>query len=348
MIDDQAPLGHELFQVAKAQAESQVPADAGHDHLRLEFPFPEQWRPSRFHGATLPDPQTQHFPFESWPIRGTEPGIIYRLLKSAKISSRTSGWLKMKTISNNARAQITNFIFGCSRPDSNSDRHNVPRNVDVPDPATFASSPGIVPGTARVFQRFVFLGDIVRVNGEQVKGIWTATATNILASPTPQPKQAIADAVRQNIIEMYFDLMQPDGTAIGNIMATGLTRGSPPPGAPLLQTGDTITIVGGTGAFLGVRGQAGMVDAGSPLQASAVEDPANRRTNGGATRSYVLHLIPMSKPEIANTASGPAVFHANFSPVNATQPARSGEILILRATGLGPTLPALTRDNPSP
>jgi uncharacterized protein (TIGR03437 family) len=224
----------------------------------------------------------------------------------------------------------------------------VPYHVDVPDPATFASSPGIVPGTARVFQRFVFLGDIVRVNGEQVKGIWTATATNILASPTPQPKQAIADAVRQNIIEMYFDLMQPDGTAIGNIMATGLTRGSPPPGAPLLQTGDTITIVGGTGAFLGVRGQAGMVDAGSPRQASAVEDPANRRTNGGATRSYVLHLIPMSRPEIANTASGPAVFHANFSPVNATQPARSGEILILRATGLGPTLPGLNPGQPFP
>jgi len=62
MVDDQTPLRHEIFQVAKAQAESQVPADAGHDHLRLEFPFPEQWRPSGLHGATLPDPQTQHFP----------------------------------------------------------------------------------------------------------------------------------------------------------------------------------------------------------------------------------------------------------------------------------------------
>ena len=51
----------------------------------------------------------------------------------------------------------------------------VPYHVDVPDPATFASNPAIVPGTVRVFQRFTFIGDIVSVNGQPAKGIWTAT-----------------------------------------------------------------------------------------------------------------------------------------------------------------------------
>jgi hypothetical protein len=55
----------------------------------------------------------------------------------------------------------------------------VPYHIDVPDPATFASNPAIVPGTARVFQRFVFIGDIVTAKGEPAKGIWTATATNL-------------------------------------------------------------------------------------------------------------------------------------------------------------------------
>src|SRR5262249_48944256 len=156
----------------------------------------------------------------------------------------------------------------------------VPYWIDVPDPQTFASNPGITPAKGgAAFQRFVFIGDIVSVNGRPAKGIWTATNVRIKVSPIPQPQPAIAERVRRNNTEMYFDLMQVDGTPIGTIAAAGLTKGSPPPGAPLAQTGDTIAIVGGTGAFLGLRGQAGVIDLGSPRQASAVEDPANRRVN---------------------------------------------------------------------
>jgi uncharacterized protein (TIGR03437 family) len=225
----------------------------------------------------------------------------------------------------------------------------VPYHIDVPDPSTFASKPGITPAISSLpFGRFVFIGDIVSVNGQPAKGLWTATVVNLISSPTPAPKQAIADVVRNNLIQMYFDLMQADGTPIGMITATGLTRGSPPPGAPLVQTGDTLAIAGGTGPFLGVRGQAGMIDAGSPRQASAVEDPANRRSNGGATRSYVLHLIPMSTPQIVMSSSGPAVFHADFSPVTAAKPANAGEVLIAQATGLGPTVPSVDPGKPFP
>jgi uncharacterized protein (TIGR03437 family) len=220
---------------------------------------------------------------------------------------------------------------------------------DVPDPATFASNPAIVPGVGRVFQRFVFIGDITAINGQPAKGLWTATATNVFTSANPPARQAIADVTRQNIVEMYFDLVQADGTPVGTITATGLTRGTPAPGAPLIQTGDTMAITGGTGAFLGLRGQAGIIDLGSPRQASAVEDPANRRINGGATRSYVLHLIPMSTPEIVMLATGPAIGHSSDnSPVSAARPARAGELLTVYGTGLGPTRPGIDPGKPFP
>jgi uncharacterized protein (TIGR03437 family) len=71
------------------------------------------------------------------------------------------------------------------------------------------------------------------------------------------------------------------------------------------------------------------------------EDPANRTANGGGANLFVLQLIPMRRPEIATTSTGPAVFHADFSPVTAAKPAKAGEVLIVRATGLGPTVPGV-------
>ena len=48
------------------------------------------------------------------------------------------------------------------------------------------------------------------------------------------------------------------------------------------------------------------------------------------------------------TASGPAVFHSDLSPVTAAKPARSGEVLIAQATGLGPTVPGVDPGQPFP
>ena len=98
-----------------------------------------------------------------------------------------------------------------------------------------------------------------------------------------------------------------------------------------------------------MRGQA----AGVPLivvnrNASVREDPAQRRINGGGKGVAFLHLIPMSRPEIVATASGPAVFHADFSPVTTVKPAKVGEVLIMRATGLGPTRPGIDPGQPFP
>ena len=193
----------------------------------------------------------------------------------------------------------------------------------------------------------VFVGDIVAVNGKPAKCLWTARSTVFSFEPNAVPGHSIADLTRGNVIDMHWEILQNDGTPIGTLAASGLTRGSPPPGAPVAQTGDNLTIVGGTGAFLGVRGQAGVIDLGSPRQASAVEDPASRRTIGGAKRSYVLHLLPLSTPEILMLPSGPAVVHASDgSLVTAAKPAQAGEILSLYASGVGPTLPGVDPGQP--
>jgi uncharacterized protein (TIGR03437 family) len=228
----------------------------------------------------------------------------------------------------------------------------IPYNYDVYDNQKFASAPvltPIVPMGAKAFGFFVFIGDIVAVNGKPVKGLWTARATTFSFEPNAVPGHSIADLTRGNVIDMYWEILQIDGTPIGTLAASGLTRGSPPPGAPSAQTGDNMTIVGGTGAFLGTRGQAGVIDLGSPRQASVVEDPANRRINGGARRSYMLQLVPMFVPQIMTTATGPAVTHSSdFTLVTATKPATAGENLSLFATGLGPTRPGVDTLAPFP
>jgi uncharacterized protein (TIGR03437 family) len=47
----------------------------------------------------------------------------------------------------------------------------------------------------------------------------------------------------------------------------------------------------------------------------------------------VIHLIDMPTPEIKSA------WHADFTPVTAERPALPGELIILRATNLGPTNP---------
>jgi uncharacterized protein (TIGR03437 family) len=137
-------------------------------------------------------------------------------------------------------------------------------------------------------------------------------------------------------------------------MTNGLRGVAPsPPGLP--AGNQNFAIVGGTGAFLGVRGQTSnaMQGLGSaavdPRSASITEDPANRRINGGGHVVVTLYVIPESRPEIAVTAGAAAIAHADdLSLVNAARPAVAGEVLSLFATGLGPTRPGLRPGQPFP
>jgi hypothetical protein len=214
---------------------------------------------------------------------------------------------------------------------------------DVADHSKLATSAVPVAPAGRTFMRSMLIGDIVTVNGKPAKGLWLQRVTNVNVGG------ANADAARTDIMDARFEILQPDGTPIGTVMAVGINGGSPPPGAPMGQSAGNNAVVGGTGAFLGVQGQLGpTVTLTGVRTASMVETPANRRINGGGAFRTVIHLLPREMPAVVYTAAGPAVFHSDFSPVSASRPARSGETLIVMMTGLGPVKSGLKPGEPFP
>ncbi len=219
--------------------------------------------------------------------------------------------------------------------------------VDIP---AYATVPTPISQVRRTFTTYVLLADVVAVNGKPAKGIFLTRQAVVNLATNPSAGQAIADVARMNFLDRIVEILQPDGTPIGTITTSGFDAGPAPPGAPAGATGGNFAVTGGTGAFLGVRGQAGgggMIIANRT--ASVREDPAQRRVNGGGKGSLVAYLIPMSRPEITQTLVGPAVVHgSDFTAVTTAKPAKPGEILSLIATGLGPTQPGVEPGQPFP
>jgi hypothetical protein len=218
---------------------------------------------------------------------------------------------------------------------------------DVADLSRLATSPAPGTTTVRNFMQLVVIADIVSVNGKPARGSLIFATRLIQALPNPSPGQAIADFGRFSVGDLHVEILQIDGTRIGSIMTSGFGGGPAPPGWP--GGVSSFAVMGGTGAFLGARGSLHFPP-GQPgsRNTSMQEDPGMRRTHGG-TRGHILaYLIPMFRPEIVTTASGPAVFHADFSPVTAARPGRAGETLIMMASGLGPTRPGLPPGTPYP
>ena len=237
--------------------------------------------------------------------------------------------------------------------------------VDTSDSSKFGTNPNPTPSglscTAPSFgghlgNQIMALGDIVAVNGVSAKGTYSASGRTLCLSPTPVPGQPVADITHGPMVSETWEFLQNDGTAVGSIMTQGVRLGGPsPPGPP--AGNHNFAIVGGTGAFLGARGQTSNTNSNQGLGSTSVtppsrsitEDPGNRRVNGGGHVVWTLYVIPTSRPEVAMTPSGPAVAHSTtFSLVDASKPAVPGEILSLFATGLGPTRLALEPGQPFP
>ena len=224
---------------------------------------------------------------------------------------------------------------------------------DTFDLSKFATDPNATTSApSRNFGGSVQIGDIVGVNGQPAEGTLIRYVRRASLNTAPIPGTGIADTVPGGLNVDTFELLNGDGSPIGTIMSSGLTLGSHPPGAPLAVTLGNSAIGGGTGAFLGARGQFGQAMNSQSIparQASVTEDPANRRHNGGGRVRFVLHVIPMSAPQIVATPSGPAVTHSSdFSFVTASKPAAAGEILSVFLTGLGPTRPGVDPGTPFP
>jgi hypothetical protein len=221
---------------------------------------------------------------------------------------------------------------------------------DISDPTKFGTSAGITPSNGiSAFAVVVAIGDIVSVNGQPAKGVYVGRPLDIALSTAPRPRQSIADISHASLRSHTFEILKPDGTPIGTIMSFGLDGGTPPPGAPSYSfaTRGNYTIYGGTGAYLGARGELVQrqqaLEKVPPRAASMAEDPANRRINGGGTILFVLHVLPRRTPQIT------AVTHSSdFTLVTAAKPAAPGEFLSLFAYWLGPTAPSVDPGQPFP
>ncbi len=221
---------------------------------------------------------------------------------------------------------------------------------DVSDLSRLATDPNITtPVLPRNFEEQQLIADIVAINGQPSRGTMLINLRVFNLVTAPNPGQAVADTVRNGTSIQTFEILKPDGTSIGSIFVTGLAIGPRVPGAPLSVTQGNNAIVGGTGAFLGARGQSGAAVTVPARQASQAEDPSNRRRHGGGRVRFVLHVIPLTRPEIAQTLTGPAVAHSSdFALVTASRPAAPGEVLSLFATALGPTRPDVDPGKPFP
>jgi hypothetical protein len=221
---------------------------------------------------------------------------------------------------------------------------------DTPDQQRWATSAAPVAAAAVTnFTRHVLISDIVTVNGKPAKGTLYSQHQNIFLRPEPTEFIGIADISRNNVSYVQVEIQQADGTPVGSLVLGGPGGVSPALGAPNIGTVGIFAVFGGTGAFLGVRGQASTVSQ-TTRNASIVENPINRRTHPGAgTWKMVIHLIPMTRPEVLAVPAGPAIFHASdFSPVTAENPARVGEWLVMSATNLRPVRPNLDPGKPFP
>jgi hypothetical protein len=212
--------------------------------------------------------------------------------------------------------------------------------TDVSDVSKLAIDTHSTTGLSRVaFETVSGIFDIVAVNGKPVKGTVAWTARNLNLIPTQTPGQSIADVTRNGLAQYFFEFLRPDGTSIGAIMVQSFNGGTPSQGSPIANgAAGSQAIIGGTGAFLGTRGQSTQGPATVAIrQASMSEDPADRRTNGGGKTQFILQLVPEERPQVVITANGPAIVHANTNQlVTAANPAHAGESLTLYATGLGP------------
>jgi uncharacterized protein (TIGR03437 family) len=224
---------------------------------------------------------------------------------------------------------------------------------DTSDVSRWGTLPGPVPLPASftnpTFKWRITLADLVSVNGQPIKGNFVSVTRSVNATTDMTPGRVLMDLALGCPFEQIHSFMLPDGTVIGTIAALGANTAGRPPGAPNTALAGTGVLVGGSGAFLGIRGQAGLTGGTGARNASITEDPAYRRLNGGGKMSWFIQIVPTVWPEVLTVLTGPAIFHgADSSPVTLEKPARAGELLIMSVSGLGPVKGKLDPGQPFP
>ena len=169
---------------------------------------------------------------------------------------------------------------------------------DQPDYSLLASTPNAVfpIGVGKTFTVVTGIGDIAQMNGHPAKGTFAAWFTLVNLTPKPAPGQAIADVTRGQLLHFVYEILDANGNSLGTITLEGFGDGPPAPGAPPQIENGSYVITGGTGMFLGARGQAGERLGKFGRPASTNEDPSLRRANWGGNTTAVFAFIRKSCP----------------------------------------------------
>jgi hypothetical protein len=251
--------------------------------------------------------------------------LLASLAFTAGLASTASAQTPQATILTIEMENVVQYQESFANPQKNGTSTNMEAQNTAP--ATF------FPGT--------FIADIATINGRKSKGTTVARIFWVGLNSNPSGSQAIADVNRFQAMDILLEIQQADKTPVGTIVLTGVTGGAAPVGAPKSAPTGNFAVTGGTGAFLGARGQAATI-MNTHRTSSTFENPINRRSFPSGLWKIVIQLIPMSTPEVVLTSTGPAIVHSNdYSPVTAAKPARAGELLTLFASGLGPTRPGV-------
>lgn len=209
--------------------------------------------------------------------------------------------------------QLENFVFYM---DQNGDGTRI---SSMPGPVPFDPQLG---GTLR---RYAIIADVVSIGGKPAIGTFIAHGVALGG--------AIFDIPRNQMHNMTIEILTPDRVQVGALYGFWMGAGASAPGAP---TGSgVLAVLGGTGAYYGVRGQGTNAAASGLRIASMMEDASRRRVNGGGRMNLRINLSGASLPEVIS------VFHADFAPVTVSNPARSGEVLIVQVKAGWPVRPPL-------
>ncbi len=197
------------------------------------------------------------------------------------------------------------------------------------DVSQIGKDPGPISVGAQVpFVDGINIGDIVAINGQPVKGIWSSSFTHTTPyRAAPQPGQFIADFDSGATFFCTWQIYALDGTFLGMIRDSGAAQGH--------------AITGTLGGYFGAIGTHTGTQTVPNRVTTTAEDPANRRKLGGGKMTATFYLYPRFRPAVVLSEAGPAVAHMDYSPITAANPARPGETLIVAATGLGPVKPNL-------
>jgi len=185
------------------------------------------------------------------------------------------------------------------------------------------------------FKKEVIIADLVRIGESRVTGTYLSQGIVVAASSAmqPVPGRPIADFPRNRMHQFVIEVLTPEGAQVGALFGVQMGAGGPPPGVP--RGAGIWAITGGSGAYVGVHGQATNVQQTNARLTSFREDPAFRRVNGGGERGLEVHLTGLVVPEVTDA------YHSDFTRVSAERPARANETLILAVRAAWPASPYL-------